>query len=177
MKQAFKESYERELLLLKERAALFAKDYPGLADRLGGLLEENLDPSIAGLLEGSAFLAARVQLNIDQQFRTFSTELLEQVSPEMTAPVPAAMLVQGHTPEKPAEIAEGRTINAGSYIEATFTEATRRIACRFRLAELREDRAGEVTFRQEVTVEIEGGGKPALVADWIGRVYLQEGAA
>ena len=135
MKQAFKEAYERELLLLKERAALFAKDYPGLADRLGGLLEENLDPSIAGLLEGSAFLAARVQLNIDQQFRTFSTELLEQVCPEMTAPIPAAMLVQGHTPEKPAEIVKGRTIKAGSYIEATFTEATRRIACRFRLAE------------------------------------------
>ena len=52
-----------------------------------------------------------------------------------------------------------------------------RIRGRFRLAELREDRAGEVTFRQEVTVEIEGGAKPALVADWIGRVYLQEGAA
>jgi len=135
MKQAFKESYERELLLLKERAALFAKDYPGLADRLGGLLEENLDPSVAGLLEGAAFLAARVQLNIDQQFRTFSTELLEQICPDMTAPIPAAMLVQAHTPEKPAELAEGRTIPAESYIEATFSEAARRIACRFRLAE------------------------------------------
>lgn len=135
MKQAFKEAYERELLLLKERAALFAKEYPGLADRLGGLLEENLDPSIAGLLEGSAFLAARVQLNIDQQFRTFSTELLEQISPEMTAPLPAAMLVQGNNPEKPSELVKGRTIEAGSYIEATFSEAARRIACRFRLAE------------------------------------------
>ncbi|MEL6617274.1 MAG: type VI secretion system baseplate subunit TssF [Pseudomonadota bacterium] len=135
MKQAFKEAYERELLLLKERAALFAKDYPGLADRLGGLLDENLDPSIAGLLEGSAFLAARVQLNIDQQFRTFSTELLEQINPEMSAPLPAAMLVQGHTPEKPAELVKGRTLEAGSYIEATFSEAARRIACRFRLAE------------------------------------------
>ncbi len=135
MKQAFKDAYERELLLLKERAALFAKDYPGLADRLGGLLEENLDPSIAGLLEGSAFLAARVQLNIDQQFRTFSSELLEQVCPEMTAPLPAAMLVQAHTPEKPAELVKGRTLEANSYIEATFSEATRRIACRFRLAE------------------------------------------
>ena len=135
MKQAFKEAYERELLLLKERAALFAKDYPGLADRLGGLLEENLDPSIAGLLEGSAFLAARVQLNIDQQFRTFSTELLEQLSPEMTAPLPAAMLVEAHNPEKPAELVKGRTIKAGSYIEATFSESARRIACRFRLAE------------------------------------------
>lgn len=135
MKQAFKESYERELLLLKERAALFAKEYPGLADRLGGLLEENLDPSIAGLLEGSAFLAARVQLNLDQQFRTFSTELLEQICPDMTAPIPSAMLVRGKTPDKPAEIVDGRTIETGSYIEATFSEAARRVACRFRMAE------------------------------------------
>ncbi|MCF6445709.1 type VI secretion system baseplate subunit TssF [Nereida sp. MMG025] len=135
MKKDFKEAYERELLLLKERAAQFAKTYPGLADRLGGLLEENLDPSIAGLLEGSAFLAARVQLNIDQQFRTFSNELLEQVNPEMTAPLASAILVEGSTPEKPADLIKGRTLEAGSYIEATFSEASRRVACRFRLAE------------------------------------------
>lgn len=135
MKQAFKDAYERELLLLKERAGLFAKDYPGLADRLGGLMEENLDPSIAGLLEGTAFLAARVQLNIDQQFRTFSTELLEQICPDMTAPLPSAMMVQAASQDKPEDLAAGRTLPKGAYLEATFSDATRRIACRFRLAE------------------------------------------
>ena len=140
MKQAFKDTYERELLILKERAAQFARDHPGLADRLGGLLEENLDPSIAGLLEGSAFMAARVQLNIDQQFRTFSSELLEQVSPNMCAPLPAAMMVQGDAPDKPSELVDGRTIHEGSYIEATFSEETRRVSCRFRLSE-------PITFR------------------------------
>ena len=135
MKQAFKTAYERELLLLKERAGQFARDHPGLADRLGGLQEENLDPSIAGLLEGTAFMAARVQLNIDQQFRTFSSELLEQICPDMCAPLPSVMLVQGEAPDKPADLIKGRRIETGSYIEATFSEATRRIACRFRLAE------------------------------------------
>ncbi|MEM1234429.1 MAG: type VI secretion system baseplate subunit TssF [Pseudomonadota bacterium] len=135
MKQAFKTAYERELALLKQRAAAFAEDHPGLADRLGGLLEENLDPAIAGLLEGSAFLAARVQLNIDQQFRTFSTELLEQLCPEMTAPLPSAMLVTGTVPGKPEDIKDGRTIEAGQYMEAAFNEGSRRVACRFRTAE------------------------------------------
>lgn len=135
MKQAFKKAYERELLLLKERAGQFARDHPGLADRLGGLQEENLDPSIAGLLEGTAFMAARVQLNIDQQFRTFSSELLEQICPDMCAPLPSAMLVQGEAPEKPADLIKGRRIEAGSYVEATFSEATRRIAVRYRLSE------------------------------------------
>lgn len=135
MKQAFKIAYEQELALLKERAAHFAEEHPGLADRLGGLMEENLDPSIAGLLEGSAFLAARVQLNIDQQFRTFSAELLEQLCPEMTAPLPSAMLVRGTNPAKPDEIVDGRTVEAGAAIEATFKDGSRRVACRFRLAE------------------------------------------
>lgn len=135
MKQAFKKAYEQELLLLKERAAAFALEHPGLADRLGGLMNENLDPAIAGLLEGTAFMAARVQLNIDQQFRTFSAELLEQICPDLTAPLPSAMMVQGETPVKPADLVKGETLPEGSYIEATFSEAMRRISCRFRLTE------------------------------------------
>jgi type VI secretion system protein ImpG len=135
MKQAFKQAYERELALLKERAALFQEDFPGLANRLGGLLEENLDPSIAGLLEGSAFLAARVQLNIDQQFRTFSTELLEQICPDALTPLPSAMMVKATPPGKPDDLVKGRTLNARDYVEATFKQDDRRITCRYRLAE------------------------------------------
>lgn len=135
MKEAFKQAYERELKLLKERAAVFARDFPGHADKLGGLLEENLDPSIKGLLEGSAFLAARVQLNIDQRFRVFSNELLEQLWPNATAPLPSSMLVRARAKGKPADLALGRKLNAGNYLDATFSKAERRISCRFRLAE------------------------------------------
>lgn len=135
MKQAFKTAYQQELSLLKERAKAFSEEYPGLADRLGGLLEENLDPSIAGLLEGTAFLAARVQLNIRQQFRTFSAELLEQLCPDMAAPLPAAMIVQAEVPDKPDDLKHGRRLDTGEYLEASFSEGQRRVACRFRLAE------------------------------------------
>ena len=135
MKLALKNAYERELALLKERAAQFADDYPDLADRLGGLLEENLDPSIQGLLEGSALMAARVQLNIDQQFRTFSRELLEQICPDATAPLPSAMLVRARPFGKPEELAEGKRLEAGDYLEASFSHVDRRVNCRFRLTE------------------------------------------
>ncbi|QUJ78248.1 type VI secretion system baseplate subunit TssF [Sulfitobacter albidus] len=135
MRRAFKDAYERELLLLKERAAQFGAEYPGLADRLGGLLEENLDPSIAGLLEGTAFMAARVQLNLDQQFRVFSEELLEHLSPDMCAPLPSAMMVQGVPAAKPEELRGGPTIDKGSYIEATFSNQTRRIPIRYQTTE------------------------------------------
>ena len=47
-----------------------------------------------------------------------------------------------------------------------------RIRGRFVLKEVTERGAGEVMFRNEATVEIEGGAKPALVAEWIGMAVL-----
>ena len=48
-----------------------------------------------------------------------------------------------------------------------------RIRGRFTLTEIDESKPGEVTYKQAVVVEIEGREKPALAADWIGRVYLE----
>ncbi|MBL3567615.1 type VI secretion system baseplate subunit TssF, partial [Rhodovulum sulfidophilum] len=90
MNPALRDTYNRELALLKERTAEFARDYPGLADRLGGLMADNLDPTVAGLLEGSAFLAARVQLKLQDEFRGFTEALLDQVFPDALAPTPSA---------------------------------------------------------------------------------------
>ena len=135
MKKAFRDAYNRELAILKERSTEFAAEYPGLADRLGGLMEENLDPAIAGLLEGSAFLAARVQLKMDEEFRTFTHELLDQIFPDALRPTPSAMLVEANPPFASRDLAQGMTIAAGEYIDARFSDADKRVACRFCLAE------------------------------------------
>ncbi len=134
MKKAFRDAYNRELAILKERSAEFAADYPGIADRLGGLIEENLDPAIQGLLEGSAFLAARVQLNIEEQFRTFTAELLEQVFPDALAPTASAMLVRASPPFANGDIDNGLTFEPGDYLDARYMDADKRVSCRFRLA-------------------------------------------
>jgi len=47
------------------------------------------------------------------------------------------------------------------------------IRARFRLAKLEERKPGEITQHWEVTVEVEGEGRPALVADWLTRAYLE----
>jgi len=69
MNEAFLRAYERELALLYERGKEFAGEYPGIASRLGGLLQGNLDPAVDGLLQGTAYLAARAQLQIDNGHR------------------------------------------------------------------------------------------------------------
>lgn len=51
-----------------------------------------------------------------------------------------------------------------------------RVRARFVLAAFTEVRPGEVQITLDVTVEIEGATKPALVAVWIGRRYFGDSA-
>lgn len=134
MKQEFLDLYERELGLLYERAEAFALEFPGLADRLGGLARDRVDPGLAGLLEGAAFLAARVQLKLNSEFSTFSTALLEQLLPGYLCPVPSAALMQAEPDFTNPDLATGRRFAAGSYMDASYRDRDRRVQCRFRLS-------------------------------------------
>src|SRR3954469_15055287 len=48
----------------------------------------------------------------------------------------------------------------------------KRVRGRFMLTAFEEKRPGQYQFVHNVTVEIEGEDKPALVADWIGLVFV-----
>ena len=133
MNPEFLDLYNRELKLLNEQAREFAKEYPGIAERLGGLLEDRTDPLIGGLLEGTAFLAARVQLKLKHEFPEFTNNLLEQLVPHYLAPTPSVMLVKAVPTFGDAALRDGHPIGRGSYLDATFRQLDRQIACRYRL--------------------------------------------
>jgi type VI secretion system protein ImpG len=133
MDREFLEQYDQELRILREHARAFAEEYPGIADRLGDLVEDPSDPMIAGLLQGAAFLAARVQLKMRHEFPEFTSNLLEQLVPGFLAPQPSAMIVAMDPIYGDPALAEGRTIGAGAYMDATFVEQTRQVACRYAL--------------------------------------------
>ena len=48
----------------------------------------------------------------------------------------------------------------------------KRVRGRFRLTAFEEKRSGQYQFVHNVTVEIEGEDKPALIADWIGMIFV-----
>ena len=133
MDREFLDLYNRELLLLYEQAGEFAQEYPGIAERLGGLVAERMDPMIGGVLEGAAFLAARVQLKLKHEFPEFTSNLLEQLIPNYLAPTPSVLLARVLPPFADPALREGRRIPRGSYLEATYRERDRQIACRYRL--------------------------------------------
>lgn len=82
--------YNQELLHLREMGAEFAQAFPKIAGRLGMEGIEVHDPYVERLLEGVAFLAARIQLKLDAEFPRFSQRLLEMLYPHYMAPTPAS---------------------------------------------------------------------------------------
>jgi acyl dehydratase len=48
----------------------------------------------------------------------------------------------------------------------------KRVRGRFRLVGIEEKRPGQWQVEHEVTVEIEGEDKPALIAEWIGLIFI-----
>ena len=101
------EYYERELTYLRHMGAEFAARYPKVASRL--LLEPTKceDPHVERLLEGFAFLAARVHLKIDDDLPEISQSLLELVYPHYVRPIPSMSVVQFHSDPEQGKLTTG----------------------------------------------------------------------
>lgn len=85
--------YERELTYLRQTATEFAQKYPGVASRLGLEPSKCNDPHVERLLEGFAFLAARVHLKIDDEFPEITEALLGVIYPHFIRPIPSMSIV------------------------------------------------------------------------------------
>lgn len=124
--------YDRELNILYDQGEEFSQQYPGKAKLLGLLLREHTDPLVTGLLQGVAFLAARVQLKLAHEFPEFTSQLIEQLVPHYLAPIPSVMMAQ-IAPNYGDDLSKGRVIARGSAIEASYDELGKRITCDYRL--------------------------------------------
>jgi type VI secretion system protein ImpG len=122
--------YETELAFLREMGAEFAAAYPKIASRLGMEGIEVVDPYVERLLEGSAFLAARVQLELDMQFPAFTSNLLEIVYPHYLAPTPSMMVAQFEPDIGNAALKEGYQIPRGTTLRSHLAEGEQ-TACEF----------------------------------------------
>src|SRR5205807_9085780 len=127
--------YNNELLHVRETAAEFAKEFPKIAGRLALEGLDCADPYVERLLEGFAFLAARVQLKIDSEFPTFSQHLLEMGFPGFLAPVPAMAMVRFEPDLGEGGLAQGLEVPRGSVLRARPSSAAgSTTACEFRTA-------------------------------------------
>src|SRR6187401_3012264 len=110
--------YNRELQYVRQLGGEFAKHFPKIAGRLGLDEFECTDPYVERLLEGFAFLAARVQLKIDAEYPRFTEGLMSILTPHLLAPTPSLAIVQLYPDLKQGLLADGFRVARGATLKS-----------------------------------------------------------
>lgn len=119
------EYYNQELQHIRESAAEFAEEFPKIAGRLSLSGFECADPYVERLLEGFAYLTARVQLKLDAEYPTFTHNLLEIAYPHYLAPTPSMTVVQLRPDPNEGALSSGFSVERGAPCAASSAPMTR----------------------------------------------------
>ncbi|MGI9013139.1 MAG: type VI secretion system baseplate subunit TssF [Phycisphaerales bacterium] len=117
--------YNRELQHLREMGGEFAREFPKIAGRLGLEDLECADPYVERLLEGFAFLAARVQLQMEAEFPRFTQYMFETMYPHYLSPTPSMGVVQFVPDLSQGSLAEGPIVARGSQLRSQPPQGSR----------------------------------------------------
>lgn len=87
----FNKYYQDELAYLREIGREFARAHPEAAHFVG---ETSRDPDVERLLEGLAFLTARIRQKLDDELPEVTHDLIEMFWPHYLRPIPSMTLLQ-----------------------------------------------------------------------------------
>jgi len=118
VREEFLGYYNRELTYLRQLAAEFGRNHPTVASSL--MLAPNRcdDPHVERLLEGFAFLAARIHLRLDDEFPEITGALLEELYPCFMRPLPSMSLVEFQLDKERGKSTATRRIARGTPIQS-----------------------------------------------------------
>jgi len=133
MNRSFLSYYDRELQHLRGMAAEFAQDFPKIAGRLSLDQFECADPYVERLLEGFAFLAARVQYKYDAEFPRLTQAILSTIYPHYLAPTPSMAVVRFQPNPSDTGLAKGAPIPKGTALRSIVGKGER-TPCEYRTA-------------------------------------------
>ena len=125
--------YNDELTHLREVGAEFAEEFPKIAARLSLDGLEVSDPYVERLLEGFAFLTARIQLKLDAEHPRFVQHLLETVYPGFLSPVPSMLIARMRPDPLDPNLGRGFTVPRGSALTSELARG-QNTHCEFRTA-------------------------------------------
>ncbi len=114
--------YNDELAYLREEARAFGEEHETVAGRLGLKTPTDPDPYVERLLEGVAFLGARVQLKLADQYPEFTQHLLHAIQPHYLAPMPSICIAGFEPKEGDPILIKGHQVPKGTELTATASE-------------------------------------------------------
>jgi type VI secretion system protein ImpG len=118
MNRKFLDYYNQELGHLRGVCEEFAREHPKIAGRLGIEGFECADPYVERLLEGFAYMAARVRLKVDAEFPEFTQRLLDMVYPDYLAPTPSMGIVRFEPDLAQSALKMGSTLRRGTQLNS-----------------------------------------------------------
>jgi len=118
--------FQDELDHLRRSGDAFAQRFPGLTKYLSS---RATDPDVERMMEGFAFLTARLREKIDDQLPEVTQSLLMLLWPNFLRPVPSMCIMQ--LDPIPGAISEVQTVPAGAEVHSIPVDGT---VCRFRTA-------------------------------------------
>ncbi len=121
--------YERELASLRRLSKEFALQYPEIANRLLLHGEACDDPHVERLLEGCAFLAARVRKKLDEAYPEITDAFLDILYPHYTRPIPSMSIAQFDVSSRETKFTSKQVIPSGTVL---LTQPFRGMPCKFR---------------------------------------------
>ncbi|MGU3813508.1 type VI secretion system baseplate subunit TssF [Vibrio diabolicus] len=125
MSEEFLKYYNRELAYLRHKGQEFGEQYPKIAARLRINEEQVDDPHVERLLEGCAFLTARIRQSLDNSYPQFTESLMGQLYPDFHAPIPSMSVIKMNCSSSTSsffDVEEGErvVIGAPGYHECEF---------------------------------------------------------
>jgi len=158
MDRTFLDTYEEELRFLREMGKEFAQSYPKIASRLELGSDEVPDPYVERLLEGFAFLTARVRMKMDAQYPEFTQNLLGLLYPNVVAPTPSCTILELKPDFRNSALVEGFTVPRGtSFVSESLSSSP---SCEF-------TSTCEMTLRPLVIDEVELHEQPSFLQKWL----------
>ncbi len=110
--------YEGELTSFRQLAQEFGQKYPDTAGRLYLVQGRSNDPHVERLIEAFAFLTARVQNKLNDEFPELTDSLLNILYPHYLAPIPSMAIVQFELKAESATLPDGFLIPEGSKLKS-----------------------------------------------------------
>ncbi len=84
--------YEKELAFIRQLGSRFSEEHPKIAARLGINNDIIEDPHVSRLIESFAYLTARIQHKLDDDFPELTDALLTTLFPHYQRPIPSTSI-------------------------------------------------------------------------------------
>lgn len=125
---SLKQYYEQELNKLYTEAQRFAEEYPEQAGALGLERHKSNDPHVQRLLEGCAFLTAKIHQMADDEADHLPAQLIQRLWPQLSESFPSISMLQAVSVNPSAK---PHTLPVGTAVETPLL-GEEQTACKFK---------------------------------------------